>query len=364
MPPSACRRGSCVQGLFEQRGHTVQASRVAGIGNVESVVCFDEVVSPDFEEVSALMRANWTPPCWVYERDLLTMHILRPTADPSMAVGLRATNGDLASYLAFVPLRLRVGGRVYRAVFGSFFTVSGRYRRHRLSDRQQGLMLDRARDQGYELYVAVTVAGTPANQTVARAFAARGLTVQSVRNFRYLAGVPAIISTRLGPGDPGRVRCYEPADAPAAFTLLSACTAQALLAKVVEREDIDFLLRLRPRVTTYVYEAHGEVLGLVSLSFLPVLSERVGMNAYVEAFAVIRLEPTARVAFVDTVLRAALAQGAEAVMVPDTGCADLDVFRRLGFRAAPRKLRLLLGALRPDITGLPEAVDRFCLDVF
>ena len=47
-----------------------------------------------------------------------------------------------------------------------------------------------------------------------------------------------------------------------------------------------------------------------------------------------------------------------------SGCADLEVFRRLGFRAAPRKLRLLLGALRPDITGLPETVDRFCLDVF
>ena len=342
----------------------MQASQAEGAGNVESVECFDEVVSPDFEEASALMRANWPPPCWVYERDLLTMHILRPTADPSMAVGLRAKNGDLASYLAFVPLRLRVGDRLYRGVFGSFFTVSGRYRRHRLSDRQQGLMLDRARDRGYELYVAVTVAGTPANQTVARAFAARGLTVQSVRNFRYLAGIPAIVGARLGPGDPHRVRRYEPADAAAGFALLSACTAQAPLAKVVEREDVDFLLRLRPRVVTYVYEVDGEVAGLVSLSFLPVRSERVGMNAYVEAFAVAPLAPAARAAFVDTVLRAALAQGAEAIMVPDTGYADLDVFRRLGFRAAPRKLRLLLGALRPDITGLPETVDRFCLDVF
>ncbi len=342
----------------------MQASQVEGVGNVESVECFDEVVNPDFEEASALMRANWSPPCWVYERDLLTMHILRPTADPSMAVGLRAKNGDLASYLAFVPLRLKVGDRLYRGVFGSFFTVSGRYRRHRLSDRQQGLMLDRARDRGYELYVAVTVAGTPANQTVARAFAARGLAVRSVCNFRYLAGIPAIVSARLGPGDPHRVRRYEPADAAAGFALLSACTAQAPLAKVVEREDIDFLLRLRPRVATYVYEADGEVLGLVSLSFLPVRSERVGTNAYVEAFAAARLEPAARAAFVDTVLRAALAQGVEAIMVPDTGYADLDAFRRLGFRAAPRKLRLLLGALRPDITGLPETVDRFCLDVF
>lgn len=343
----------------------MQERRMAAGGmDAKSAEFFEEVVNPDFDEASALMRANWTPPCWVYERDLLAMHILRPTADPSMAIGLRAKNGDLASYLAFVPLTLRVHGHIYRGVFASFFTVSGRYRRHGLSDRHQGLMLDRARDRGYELYVAVTVAGTPANQTVARAFAARGLGVRNVCNFRYLAGIPAIAGARLGPGDAPGVRGYESADAAAAFALLAESAAKMPLAKVVEREDVDFMLRLRPRVRTYVYEADGKPQGLISLAFLPVLSESISMNAYVEALALARLEPAARAAFVDTVLREALAQGAHAIMVPDTGCADLAVLRRLGFRAAPRKLRLLLGALRPDITELPEAVAGFCLDVF
>ena len=332
--------------------------------NVQSMDFFDEVVNPDLDEVSALMRANWAPPCWVYERDLLAMHIMRPTADPAMAVGLRAKSGELASYLAFVPMRLRIHGRIYKAVFASFFTVSGSFRRHRLSDRQQGLMVDRARDRGYEVYTAITVAGTPANQTVARAFGARGLAVRAAYNFRYLAGAGDIVSARLGPSDTGHVRRYAPSDEGAGFVLLSAAAARAPLAHVVEREDVDFTLRGRPRVKTYVYESDGRVTGLMSVSLLPVLSGRVGLNTYVEALALGRLEPEARTAFVDTVLRLVLAEGAQAVMVPDTGCSDLEAFRRRGFRAAPRKLRLLLAPLRADVTDLPEAVDGFCLDVF
>ncbi len=332
--------------------------------NIQPMESFDEVVNPDLDEVSALMRANWTPPCWLYERELLAMHIMRPTADPTMAVGLRAKNGELASYLAFVPMRLRVHGRIYKAVFASFFTVSSHFRRHRLSDHQQGLMVDRARDRGYEVYTAITVAGTPANQTVARAFGARGLPVRAAHNFRYLAGTGAIVASRLGSSDRDHVRPYAPSDDGAAFALLSAAAARAPLAHVVEREDIDFSLRGRPRVKTYVYESDGAVTGLISMSLLPVVSGQVGLNAYVEALALGRLESSARTAFVDTVLRSVLAEGAQAVMVPDTGCGDQEVFRRLGFRAAPRKLRLLLAPLRSDVTDLPDTVDGFCLDVF
>ena len=112
--------------------------------NIQPIELFNEVVNPDLERVSALMRANWQPPCWLYEPDLLAMHINRPTADPTMAVGLQTQNGNLAAYLAFVPLRLRLYKATYNAVFASFFTVSSDFRRHRLSDRQQLLMIDRA----------------------------------------------------------------------------------------------------------------------------------------------------------------------------------------------------------------------------
>jgi len=334
--------------------------------NIQAIELFSEVVNPDLGEVSALMRATWSPPCWVYEPDLLAMHIHRPSADPAMAVGLRAGGGDLAAYLAFVPLTLRLDGKTYSAVFASFFTVSGRYRRHRLSDRQQGLMLDRAKSRGYDLYVAVTVAGTPANQTVARAFAARDLPVQSVRNFRYLAGSSAIVGSRLMRTEGLlRVRPYEPKDEAAAHALLTKAGLSATLAKVVERMDVDFVLRTRPRVRTYVYEDGGRVQGILNIAILSVRSSHVAPNAYVEHIAFGAMEAAAREEFVDTVLRQVLALGVEAVMIPDTGYADLAVFRRLGFRAAPRKLRLLLAPLRGGILqALPQEIDSFYLDVF
>ncbi|MHB8254187.1 MAG: hypothetical protein ACYDEV_10930 [Acidiferrobacter sp.] len=293
------------------------------------------------------------------------MHINRPTADPTMAVGLQTTSGALAAYLAFVPLKLRLYEQTYNAVFASFFTVSGDYRRHRLSDRQQLLMLDRARARGYDLYVAVTVAGTPANQTVARAFAARDLPVHAVRNFRYLAGVAEIVTSRLAATPVTSVRRYERRDEERALALLSQTGAAATIAKVVECLDVDFMLRSRPRVASYVYERDGQVLGLLNFAFLPFVSGHVGVNAYVENIAFGDLSLAQRQDFVEAALRAVLEEGVEAIMVPDSGYADLEPFRRLGFRAAPRKLRLLLAPLRAGVlTALPEEIDSFCLDVF
>ncbi len=333
--------------------------------NIQPIEIFNEIVNPDLDRVSALMRANWQPPCWLYEPDLLAMHLYRPTADPTMAVGLQSQGGKLAAYLAFVPLRLRLYGSTYKAVFASFFTVSGDFRRHRLSDRQQLLMVDRARDRGYDLYVAVTVAGTPANQTVSRAFAARGLPVKAVQNFRYLAGVTAIISGRIG-RDPGvTVRPYEKNDEARAFELMSQAGAMATIAKVVEREDIDFILRTRPRIVTYVYEENGRALALLNIAFLPVVSRHVGINAYVENIAMGSLPVATREAFVEAVMKKILGEGVEAVMVPDTGYCDLQPFRRLGFRTVPRKLRLLLAPLRAGVLAeVPDEIDSFCLDVF
>ncbi len=332
---------------------------------IESIELFNEIVNPDLDQVSALMRANWQPPCWLYEPDLLAMHLHRPTGDPTMAVGLQSQSGKLAAYLAFVPLRLRLYGSTYKAVFASFFTVSGEFRRHRLSDRQQLLMVDRARARGYDLYVAVTVAGTPANQTVSRAFAARGLPVKAVRNFRYLAGAAAIVSSRIN-RDPGMtIRSYEKKDETQAFELLSQAGAMATIAKVVEHEDVDFMLRTRPRIVTYVYEDDGRVLALLNIAFLPVVSGHVGMNAYVENIALGSLPVATRERFVEAVMHRILGEGVEAVMVPDTGYCDPQPFRRLGFRAAPRKLRLLLAPLRAGVLAeVPDAIDSFCLDVF
>ncbi len=333
--------------------------------NIQPIELFNEIVNPDLDQVSALMRANWQPPCWLYEPDLLAMHLNRPTADPTMAVGLQSQAGTLAAYLAFVPLRLRLYGSTYRAVFASFFTVSGDFRRHRLSDRQQLLMVDRAQARGYDLYVAVTVAGTPANQTVARAFAARGLPARAVRNFRYLAGAATIVSGRVGQGSQLTIRRYEKKDEARSFELLSQAGALATIAKVVEREDIDFVLRTRPRIVTYVYEENGQVLALLNIALLPVVSGHIGINAYVENIAFGALPVAMRERFVEAVMQRVLADEVEAIMVPDTGYCDLQPFRRLGFRAAPRKLRLLLAPLRAGVlTEMPDEIDSFCLDVF
>ena len=213
--------------------------------------------------------------------------------------------------------------------------------------------------------MAVTVAGTPANQTVSRAFAARNLPVRSVRNFRYLAGVAAIVASRVSAIPRIAIRRYEKQDEARAFELLSQAGATATVAKIVARADVDFVLRARPRVMSYVCEQDGQVQGLLNVSFLPVVSGHVGVNAYVENIAFGALSDARRDDFVEAVAAAALREGAEAIMVPDTGYVDLGSFRRLGFRAAPRKLRLLLAPLRAGVlTTGPEDIDSFCLDVF
>ncbi|MHB1566378.1 MAG: hypothetical protein ACYCXG_06635 [Acidiferrobacter sp.] len=334
--------------------------------NIQPIEVFHEIVNPNLELVTALMRDTWQPPCWRYEPDLLAMHIQRPTGDPSMAVGLVTPDGRLASYLAFVPLQVRLHGHPYRAVFASFFTVSTAFRHYRLSDRQQNLMLDRAIARGFDLYLAVTVAGTPANQTVARAFRGHGLPVEAISSFRYLVGVPAIMESRLpSVATAAKVRLYEPGDEESAYQLLAQASMMADLSRVIARADIDFMLRTRPRVRTYVGVQEGRPTALLNVAFLPIVGELPSVNAYLENIALGTLSPHERAEFVATVLRRVLATGVDAVMVADIGYADLAVFRALGFRAAPRGLRLLLGALRPGVLGsVATTVASFCLDVY
>ncbi len=334
------------------------------MAEVRGVESFTEVVNPDLMDVSALMRANWLPPCWLYDPEIVAMRIARPTADPELVTGLRAGDGRLATYLAFLPVSLRVGELHARGVFASFLTASRDFRRQRLSDRQQLLAIDKAQARAYDYYVAVTIAGTPANQVVARAFAARGLPVRAVTNFHYLVAQAPALRARVG-GPQRIIREYDPRDEARAWALLNAAGDRAELAQEIARADVDFLLRTRARVATYCYEGNEGIEALLHVSFIPVVrAGEVAVNAYIEIAAFGALSPPQREGFVAGVLAAVLRDhDVEAVWVPDTGSMDIGPFRRLGLRMAPRKFRLLLAPLRSGL-ALPPAIGSFFLELF
>lgn len=112
--------------------------------------------------------------------------------------------------------------------------------------------------------------------------------------------------------------------------------------------------------TSRVLGGSASAIVILNVAFLPMADERPSVNAYLETIALGTLSQAGRAEFVATVLRRVWVTGVDAVMVADTGYADLAVFRALGFRAAPRRLRLLLGALRPGVLGsVPTTVGPF-----
>ena len=89
---------------------------------------FTFVSSPELIKVSELICDEWARPCWNYDVDLLSAHLMRPSGDPDLAIGqVSNETGKLVSYLAYMPFQIEYFGKVFTTVFGSFLTVSKDY---------------------------------------------------------------------------------------------------------------------------------------------------------------------------------------------------------------------------------------------
>lgn len=326
---------------------------------------FRVVTLPDLRDVSRFICATWDRPCWNYDVDLLTCHIMRPTGDPSLAIGHVTQDGLLASFQAYMPFIVEYAGVAYRAVFASFLTVSAEYQRLGLARSQQGELIDRAVEKGYDLYITMCENGASSNNAVKKAFKMKGLEAVLVKTFCYLAGVNRVVQELLPATPSVHTRVCGDADLSAIARRLNDFGAGTDLRKRIAEEDLAFLLLNRPHAKTYVYEVDGEIAGLINVLLLEVLDTEKTLNIYFDNVYFGTMSTPHQREFLGDVLALLQPERFSAAFMPDIGYAPLDAFRYYRFRAAQREINLYMAKLKPDMSDCEiRPLETFYLDVY
>ncbi|MHB1587831.1 MAG: hypothetical protein ACYCRH_12820 [Acidiferrobacteraceae bacterium] len=326
---------------------------------------FRVVTLPDLREVSHFICQTWERPCWNYDVDLLTCHIMRPTGDPGLAIGHVTENGTLASFQAYMPFTVEYAGAEYRAVFASFLTVSAEYQRIGLARSQQAALIDLAVEKGYDLYITMCENGAPSNNAVKKVFKMKGLEAVPVKTFCYLAGINRVLQELLPATPSVRTRACVEADLGAIAPRLSAFGAGTDLRKRISEQDVAFLFLNRPHTKTYVYEVDGEIFGLINVLLLEVLDTEKTLNVYFDNVYFGTMGGPQQREFLGDVLALLQAEQFSAAFMPKIGYAPLEAFRYYRFRAAQRELNLYIAKLKPDMAHCEiRPLECFYLDVY
>jgi hypothetical protein len=326
---------------------------------------FRFVERPPFAEVAGLMQRTWSRPCWCYDDGLLARHIQRPSGDPSLAIGqVHEATGALASFQAYMPFDVEYFGRPYRVVFASFLTVSREFQRQGLAGPQQGRLIEKAIDKGYDLYLTMCEEGAASNRSVEKIFSTFGIAVTKVRVIHYRASTRALIE-RVLPGEPSsRTRPYRRDDRERALALVRAAGRDTQLRKIVAAQDIDFLFLDAPHSLSFVYEVDGLVRALVNVLVLEVLeATATKTNLYFENVLFGDLDLHEQEEFLGDVLSLLGERHFAMAFIPNIGYAPMAAFQKYHFRVMPRAINVLAAPLRKNIANI-KPVDAFYFDVY
>jgi len=327
---------------------------------------FRFVENPPFDQVSELICRTWARPCWNYDEGLLALHILRPTGDPTLAIAQREeSTGRLASYQAYMPFDLAYRGKPYRSVFASFLTVSSAFQGKGLAGPQQARLVEKAMEQGYDLYVTMCEVGAASNRSVEKTFAQFGIEVTQLRTLHYRASTISLVDRELARPRSPRTRRYRREDCELVLPLVRAAGQQTQLRKLIPPKDVDFLFLERPHAVSFVYEVGGKVRGLLNVLVLEILEDAdTKTNVYFENVLFGDLDVHEQEEFLGDALIALHEVGFSMAFVPDIGYAALDAFSKYHFRTMPRTLNLLAAPLKPIHAGSLAPIDSFYLDVY
>lgn len=326
------------------------------------------VHDPDLATASDLMVRTWSRPCLHYDVGLLRQQIHRPTGDPTLSAGQMTENGDLSSFVAYIPYDVEYLGRRLRAIFATFLTASAEPGAGKGARDLQSRLFDLAMERGYDLLIAMCEVGAITNLSLPSLFRAKNRRVAKVSTFRYGATTRGVVASRLPEVASGRTREYRPSDRAAALPLVGALGGDVPLKKVVSPEDVDFILLERPHCRTFVYDGGDGIRALANLLFLEVLEAdgRVSRNVYFDNVTFGDLSPEERRTFLGDVLHVLHPLDYAAALVPMTGAVPMETFKAFRFRPAPRRVNLYVGTLRDGVLSGEEVqpVDRFFLDAY
>src|SRR5205807_1728464 len=119
----------------------------------------------------------------------------------------------------YMPFEVEYFGNRYRSVFASFLTVSSAYQGKGLAGPQQGQLIEKAVQKGYDLYLTMCEVGAASNRSVDKIFGSFGITVTNLKVIQYRAVTSTFVDHELPKPSP-RTRRYRREDAAQIVPLL------------------------------------------------------------------------------------------------------------------------------------------------
>ncbi len=322
---------------------------------------------PDLEKISKLICSTWGKPCWNYDKGLLSLHIDRPSGDKELNVAQVAEDGRVASFQAYMPFDVSYFDKDYKAVFASFLTVGADFQGQGLGGPQQGMLIEKAIEKGYDLYITMCEVGAVSNYAVEKIFKKMNLPVKVVNVCRYVAAVNELVKPVLPSEQSGNTRRAGEDDVAHLKPLMQSIGTQTKLFKKVPDEDISFLLIERPHCKTFLYEKDNQVKGFINLLLLEVLESdnEKHLNVYFDNVSFGSMTEDEIEQFLGDVMLALQDDNFHTAFMPNIGYIDTAIFKKFRFRLAPRELNLYIAPLKEGILtdGIKE-VESFYMDVY
>ncbi len=322
---------------------------------------------PDLKKISELICNTWGRPCWNYDEGLLGLHINRPSGDSELNVAQISEDGQVASFQAYMPFDVQYFDKSYKAVFASFLTVSADFQGRGLGGPQQGALIEKAREKGYDLYITMCEVGAVSNYAVEKIFKRMNLPVKVVNVCRYAAAVNEFVKPVLPEKPSGNTRIAIQDDIEKLKPLINAVGTNTKLYKKIPDEDFSFIFIDRPHCKTYLYEKDNKVCGFINILKLEVLEvdNDNKTNIYFDNVSFGDMPDDAIEEFIGDVMLDLQKDNFYTAFMPNIGYTNIALFKKFRFRLAPRELNLYIAPLKENVLpdGIKE-VDSFYLDVY
>lgn len=319
--------------------------------------------NPDLEKVSQLMYSTWDKPCMNYDTGLLADHIMRPTADPDLCGGHVDDSGNLVSFEAFIPFNIEYLYQKYKAVFGSFLTVSQNCRGKGLAVEILSELFSKVINQNYEIFLGLCEVDEPSNYTLVKTLNSFGLKYEIIKTFSYLTYINK--KTDYSVKSSFNTREYIREDKSEITGIINSPGTQLKLRRIIPDSDIDYIFLDRPHTKSYVYLKDKTIKGLANVLILEVLDQINYRNVYIESIFLEQLSLIEQTQFITDILLYLQPENFKAAFLPNIRYVPLEPFKNIKFRQALRRLNLYM-VLLPGSNGLKsiKPVDSFFLDIF
>lgn len=312
-----------------------------------------------FNDAAQVIEASWLEnkdQTLDYNPDFLRSCYEYPGTDPELSPAIYE-QGQLAAFVCGFPRTVRIHGRLRRLLMMTYFTVAPAAKGRGLGKRVWAECLRRARAKNYDGAIHYCVDGNKSNLVTVGAAELLGLSCVRIFTIQYLMR-PVPEGASLGADSNASVALSIPEFEDAFARHAPAETSTLELGREWTRPEIEWQCRGRYGAVRETCD-RGEA--MLTAYVLKTAKPSRSPMLFIEDIFWSKIGLDQRIHMLNRLL-ARMAGAAEIALAPLWGYADMQAFRRAGFRLSTRKLHAYLTFWNGADAKIPEAP--LYIDVF